>query len=106
MNESTFKTVSLPTAAAGSTPQTVAQGRKVPTRVVVENISGTLVFLAKSSQDIVGPGGAAGDAFRLRPDVSHEFILAPLQPLFGAGNGVGARVSVHSSDALYPRYER
>jgi hypothetical protein len=100
MNESTFKTVNLPTAVAGQTPQTVAQARSLPTRVLVENISGTLVFLAKASQDIVGPGGAAGDAYRLRPNVTQVFVLAPNQQLFGAGNGVGARVSVTSSDAL------
>ncbi len=100
MQETTFPTVNLPTSVGGALPTPIAQGRKVPTRVLVRNISATMVFLAKASQDIVGPSGTAGDAFRLPPGASEVFVLKDKQTLFGAGLGVGGRVSVSRSDAL------
>lgn len=100
MNQTLFKTINLPNAVPGANPTAIAQGTRVPVRVLVRNISGTMVFLAAASQDIVGSGGAGSSAFRLPPGTSEVFVLAPDQQLFGAANGVNATVSVTVSEAL------
>jgi hypothetical protein len=100
MRDSLFKTATLPTAVAGSDPLSIANGTDVPRRVLVRNVSAALVFLAGASQDIVGPGGVGANAYRLAPGEADVFVLAPKQQLFAAALGVGAIVSVASSDAL------
>jgi hypothetical protein len=100
MNRTLFKTVALPNAIAGGQPTSIANATEVPMRVLVRNVSGTMVFLAGASQDIVGPGGASASAYRLAPGASDVFVLAPRQQVFAAANGVGAIVSVSTSDAL------
>lgn len=100
MQISEFKTVSVPAIAAGALPTVIARGTNVPVRVLVENISGTLVFLANRSQDIVGPAGPTSSAYRLRPDVTQVYVLAPSQQLYAAGNGLGGLLSMSISEAL------
>jgi hypothetical protein len=100
MQDTSFRTVAVPNAVAGAQPTVVARATDVPCRVLVENATGTLIFLARASQDIVGPSGPTGGTFRVRPNTSHVFVLAPEQELFAAGNGAGAQLSVSMSEAL------
>lgn len=100
MEDTILRTVDLPPAVAGEAPIAIARGTQVPVRALVENVSGTLVFLATASQDIVGPGGGRSSTYRLRPEQARVYVLAPKQVLYAAGNGIGARVSVSASEAL------
>jgi hypothetical protein len=59
-----------------------------------------MVFLAMSSQDLMGPGGITTGAYRLPPGAADPFVLAPGQQLFAAALGAGGLVSVSQSEAL------
>lgn len=100
MEQALFRTITLPNAIAGQQATVIAQGTAVPVRVAVRNVSAALIYIAASSQDIVGPGGAGSQAFRIAPGQGEVFVIAPRQQLFAGAAGVNGLVSVAISEAL------
>ena len=96
------QTFDVPGAAAAidGQPLAIAQGTRVPVRVLVRNIGPTVLFLAGSSQDVVSPEGPSSKTYQLPPGLADVFVVSPGQKLFAIGATPGGRACVAISEAL------
>lgn len=102
MQDTSFETKVLPVVRGARDPIALARAGDVPVRVVIENISANVIFLAKSTQDVQAPTGVTSQSYRLFPGAERVYVLAPGQAIYGAATGNGVLASISVSEA-YPR---
>lgn len=94
-----MRTVTIP-AVGSSEPAIVHQAADRTMRVVINNIGGTLVFLAHNTSDFNEDNVAPSETFQLRVDQMVVIVLAPTQTIVAMAQGAGGEISIAVSEAL------
>jgi hypothetical protein len=101
MQPSQLNTISVPAAPATGnlTPPSLYTAASVPIRVVINNIGGSLIFLAHDQSTLENLPVVA-NAYQLKADKDVTLVLAPGQSVYAASVGAGGTVSIAASEAL------
>ena len=96
-----FQTYNPPAIGVGVNPLGIARGTSVPVRALVRNAGAVLIFLGGTITDAVDSAGVpSSGTYRLAPNTSEVFVLAPEQVLYAISAGAGGTVSVSLSEAI------
>lgn len=99
IEESKFKTYTVPGVQTGVDPILVAYATDRTMRVIVDNVGATVLRFATSSSSLEGGSSAGSDHYQLNGNQSRVYVLAPKQRLFAVSVGGTGQVSIHTSDA-------
>jgi hypothetical protein len=98
MRPSQLTSFNLPEAGT-PIPAGLAKAAAVPLRVEMRNIGPVNVILAHD-QGTLQTAVVFANAYFLAPERELVVVLAPGQPLYAVGDGVGAQLSIALSEAL------